>query len=139
MSNTGIARRAQGGSTAGGGRVLSIALWVFQVLLALMFAMAGLSKVFGDPAMVEMFGVIGVGQWFRYVVGTIEILGAIGVVIPRLSGLTALGLACVMVGANLTNVFVLDASPLPTIGLLVVCVLVAWGRWPRVRNLLGRR
>lgn len=138
MSDTGTARRARGGSMAGGGRVLSIALWVFQVLLALVFAMAGSSKVFGDPAMVEMFDVIGVGQWFRYVVGALELAGAVGVLIPHLSGLAALGLACVMVGATLTNAVVLDASPLSTIGLLVVCALVAWGRWSKTRTLLGR-
>ena len=77
----------------------SIALWTLQVLLAAMFAMAGLAKVFGDPAMVEMFDTIGIGQWFRYLVGALEIAGAVGVLIPRLSGLAALGLVCLMVGA----------------------------------------
>ena len=139
MSDTGTTRRTRSGSTVGGRRVLSIALWVIQVLLALMFAMAGIVKLIGDPAAVAMFGVIGVGQWFRYVVGALELAGAVGVLIPRLSGLAALGLACVMVGATITNLFVLNASPLTTIGLLVVCALVAWGRWPRTRSLLGRR
>ncbi len=48
---------------------MNVALWALQILLALVFAMAGLAKVFDDPAMVEMFATIGVGQWFRYVVG----------------------------------------------------------------------
>lgn len=139
MSDTGTTRRTQGGSTVGGGRVLNVALWVLQVLLALMFAMAGIVKLIGDPTAVEMFGVIGVGQWFRYVVGALELAGAVGVLVPRLSGLAALGLACVMVGATITNLFVLDASPLPTIGLLVVCALVARGRWSKTRALFGRR
>jgi len=56
-------------------RALSIVLWVLQILLALQFAMAGLAKVFGDPAMVEMFATIGIGQWFRYVVGALEVDG----------------------------------------------------------------
>ena len=102
-----------------------------QVLLAVVFAMAGLSKVFGDPVMVEMFATIGVGQWFRYVVGALEILGAVGVLIPRLSALSALGLVGLMAGAALVNVSVLGASPLPPMALLVVSVLVVWGRWPR--------
>ncbi len=114
---------------------MNITLWVLQVLLALQFAMAGLAKVGGDPAMVEMFATIGIGQWFRYVVGALEIAGALGVLIPRLSGLAALGLACLMVGATLTNIFVLGTSPLLTIGLLVVSALVAWGRWPETRSL----
>jgi putative oxidoreductase len=41
------------------GRGLSVTLWVLQVLLAFQFAMAGLAKVLGDPAMVEMFATIG--------------------------------------------------------------------------------
>ena len=57
-------------------RVPNIALWALQTLLAIMVAMAGLAKVFGDPAMVEMFATIGVGQWFRYLVGALEIAGA---------------------------------------------------------------
>ena len=107
---------------------MTIALWALQALLALVFAMAGLAKVFGDPAMVEMFATIGIGQWFRHVVGALEISGAVGVLMPRFSGLAALGLACLMAGAILTNVFVLDASPLLPIGLLVASAVVAWGR-----------
>jgi putative oxidoreductase len=123
-------------------RGTNIALWVLQILLALQFVMAGLAKVAGDPAMVEMFATIGIGQWFRYAVGALELSGAIGVLIPRTSGLAALGLVCLMSGATLTNLFVLDASPLLTICLLLVSALVAWGRWPRTRSLvagLGRR
>jgi putative oxidoreductase len=120
-------------------RVLSIAVWALQALLAIMFAMAGLAKVFGDPAMVEMFATIGVGQWFRYVVGALEIAGAVGVLIPRFSGLAALGLVCLMAGATLTNVLVLGASPLLPLVLLAVGVLVAWGRWPRTRILFTNR
>ena len=118
------------------GRALGVTLWVLQVLLTLQFAMAGLAKVFGDPAMVEMFATIGIGQWFRYVVGGLEIAGAVGVLIPRLSGLAALGLVFLMVGAALTNVLILGANPLLPLGLLVVGGLVAWGRRARTRALL---
>jgi len=119
-------------------RVPSIALWVLQALLALVFAMAGQAKVGSDPAMVEMFATIGVGQWFRYVVGALELAGAVGVLIPRLSGLAALGLVGLMAGATLTNVLVLGTSPLSPISLLLVSGAVAWGRWPRTRTLLTR-
>ena len=117
---------------------MNIALWALQVFLALMFAMAGLAKVFGDPAMVEMFATIGIGQWFRYVVGALEIAGAVGVLVSRLSGLAALGLLCLMAGAILTNVLVLGTSPLLPIVLMLVSALVAWGRWPRTRTLFTK-
>lgn len=136
MSGTGNAG-ATASTPASRRRGVNLALWVLQVLLALQFAMAGLAKVGGDPAMVEMFADIGIGQWFRYVVGALELSGAIGVLVPRVSGLAALGLVCLMIGATLTNLLVLDASPLLTIGLLVVSALVAWGRWPRTRSLVA--
>ena len=87
---------------------------------------------------VEMFATIGIGQWFRYVVGALELAGAVGVLIPRLSGLAALGLIGLMAGATLTNVLVLGTSPLLPIALMLVSALVAWGRWPRTRTLLAR-
>ena len=132
MSSTSGQTRA-----AGGGRALTIALWTLQIILALQFVMAGLAKLFGDQAMVEMFATIGIGQWFRYAVGALEVAGAVGVLVPRVSGLAALGLVCLMVGAVLTNLFILGASPLLPIGLLVIGALVAWGRWPQTRSLVA--
>jgi putative oxidoreductase len=125
-------------TTATRRRALSIALWALQALLALVFAMARLAKVSGSPAMVEMFASIGIGQWFRYVVGAFELAGAVGLLVPRLSGLAALGLICLMAGATLTNVLVLDTSPLLPIVLMLVSALVAWGRWPRTKALAGK-
>ena len=121
MNETGAARRTRAAATATiREHAPTIALWALQAVLALMFTMVGLAKVGGDAAMVEMFANIGIGQWFRYVVGTLEIAGAVGVLVPRLSGLAALGLACLMAGATLTNLFVLSASPLIPVILLVV-------------------
>ena len=138
MSDTGTTREGTRATPATSrGRAVNLALRVPQALLALMFAMAGFAKVGGDPAMVEMFATIGVGQWFRYVVGALEISGAVGVLVPRLSGPAALGLVCLMVGAILTNLFVLGASPVLPLVLLLASVLVARGRRARSGALLG--
>lgn len=137
MSDSGTTREGRSAPRVGRGRAANIVLWVLQVLLALQFVMAGLAKVFGEQAMVEMFTTIGIGQWFRYVVGALEIVGAAGLLVPRFSGLAALGLICLMVGAILTNVSILGASPLFPLFLVVVAALVAWGRWPRTRTLFG--
>jgi len=56
------------------GRSGVIALWVAQTALAGMFLLAGGSKLVGAPAMVTLFNAIGVGQWFRYVTGLIEVV-----------------------------------------------------------------
>jgi putative oxidoreductase len=138
MSGTGTAGQTLS-TRATRRRIPTIALWALQALLAIMFAMAGFAKVFGDPAMVQMFATIGIGQWFRYVVGALEIAGAVGVLIPRLSGLAALGLVCLVAGATLTNVLVLGTSPLLLVALMLVSALVAWGRWPRTGTLFTNR
>lgn len=119
-------------------RALTITLWLFQALLAFQFAAGGLLKLSGDPAMVDMFAAIGASQGFRYVVGALEVAGAVGLLIPRLSGLAALGLVGLMVGAAATNVFVLGTDPWLPVGFLVVSALIAWGRLPQTKALLGR-
>jgi putative oxidoreductase len=88
-------------------RALTITLWVLQVLVAFQFAAGGYLKLSGAPEMVDMFATIGAGQWFRVMVGALEIAGAIGLLIPRIAGLAALGLVALMVGATITNLFIL--------------------------------
>lgn len=111
----------------------NIALRVLQGVLAAFFLVAAAGpKLFGEATAVAMFDEIGAGQWFRNLVGLLELIGAIGLVIPRLARFAALGLAAVMVGAVLTSLFVLDAGWLtitPAI-LLALLGLVAWGRRP---------
>ncbi len=139
MSDNGITSGMQVAPATSKRRAVNyFALWALQAGLALMFAMAGLAKVGGDAAMVEMFATIGIGQWFRYVVGALELAGAVGVLIPRLSGVAALGLIGLMAGATLTNVLVLGTSPLLPIALMLLSILVTWGRWSRTRALSGK-
>ena len=115
-------------ATPTGRRAGTVALWAGQVLLAAVFAGAGLAKLAGDPAMVEMFADVGAGQWLRILVGSCEVAGAVGVLVPRLAVAAASGLALLMAGATVTNLAVLQASPVPSAALLVLAVLVAWGR-----------
>lgn len=116
-----------------------VALWVVQVLLLVPFVSAGVMKLTGSHAMVSMFAEIGVGQWFRYAVGTLELLGAFGLLVPRLCGLAALGLVGVMAGAIVTNVLVLEESPVSPLVLLVLAGAVAWFRRSTIRDVVARR
>ena len=86
MSDTGITSGTQAAPATTRRRALNFALWALQVFWRSCSRWPGLAKVVGDPAMVEMFATIGVGQWFRYAVGALEIAGAVGVLVPRLSG-----------------------------------------------------
>lgn len=132
------------GATISRGRAVNITLWVVQVLVAVFFVLASaIPKLVGQQYAVEIFDQIGAGQWYRYLVGVLELAGGIGLLIPALAGLAALGLAGVMVGATLTQLFVLDSvvMALTPAVLLVVLLLVAWGRWPQTKALasgLGR-
>ncbi|WP_100444005.1 DoxX family protein [Glycomyces xiaoerkulensis] len=127
--------------TARPGRALNITLWIFQGLLAAFFAIASAApKLFSESAAVEGFEVIGAGQWFRYFVGALELAGAIGLVIPRLSGLAAIGLSLLMIGAAYTNAFVIDGHfPVITpLILLVFTAFIAWGRRGTTKALFER-
>jgi uncharacterized membrane protein YphA (DoxX/SURF4 family) len=112
-------------------------LWILQIGAAGMFLMVGFFKLSGDPQMVGLFDAIGLGQWFRYLTGSLEVLGAVLLLIPRLSGLGALLLVGTMLGAVATHLFVVGGSPLPAIILLIVTGVVAWGRRQRTMNILA--
>jgi uncharacterized membrane protein YphA (DoxX/SURF4 family) len=123
------------------GRAMTITLWVLQALLAAFFAFAGINKLLGlQQEMVDNFARMGLGLWFRYLVGGLELAGAIGLLIPRLSGVAALGLAGVMAGAILAHLFVLPPAyyALGPAVLVAVFGLIAWGRWPETRALIDR-
>lgn len=118
-------------------RAVNITLWVLQALLALSFVAAGAQKLGGTESVVTLFDHIGAGQWLRYVIGTLEIAGAVGVLIPALSGLSALALGLLMVGATVTNL-VIDLDWRFPVGYLVLAGIVAWGRRARTRALVER-
>ena len=126
--------RLGSGST---GKIMHVGLWILQIGAAGMFLMVGFFKLSGDPRMVGLFDAIGLGQWFRYVTGSLEVLGAILLLVPRLSGLGALLLVGVMLGAVPTHLFVVGGSPLPAIILLIVTGVTAWGRRERTMNILA--
>jgi uncharacterized membrane protein YphA (DoxX/SURF4 family) len=120
------------------GKVANVVLWVLQIAAAAMFLMAGLPKLLGAQQVVAVFETIGIGQWFRYLTGALEVAGALALLIPRLSGVGALLMLCVMVGAVFTHLFVIGGSPVAAIVMLLVTAIIAWGRRDRTLRLLGR-
>lgn len=53
-----------------------------------MFAAVGSAKLLGNADMIAVFEAVGIGQWFRYVTGVLDVLGAVLLVVP---GKTAFG------------------------------------------------
>ncbi|WP_144119464.1 DoxX family protein [Catellatospora sichuanensis] len=120
-------------------RAVHIATWTGQVLLGLFFITVGATKylpAFEAPA---SFGEVGLGMWFIYFVGACELAGGIGLLIPRLSGVAAIGLVGLMTGATIMNLFVLPGAASNAImsgALIVVFALIARVRGPYTQALV---
>ena len=101
-----------------------------SVLVAAVFLLAGTTKLYGTEKMVEMFTKIGFGQWFRYLTGSLEIIGGIGLLTRRYAFYAALLLVPVMVGAVITHLAVIGGNPAAAIVLLVLSATIAYLRKP---------
>jgi uncharacterized membrane protein YphA (DoxX/SURF4 family) len=113
-------------------RSLNIVSWILQVLAAAAFLGAGIPKLAGAAPMAQMFDTIGAGQWFRYVTGGIEVGSAVLLLVPGAAVYGALLLACTMVGAILTHLFILHTSPASPVILLVLVSAILWLRRGRI-------
>ena len=95
------------------GRVALVALWLTQIALAGMFLFTGGLKLTGAPELVALFDAIGIGQWFRYVTGSIEVVSAVALLVPSWAAFGALLLVPTMVGAVITHLFIVGGSAVP--------------------------
>ena len=119
------------------GMALNIVLWTLQVLVALAFIAAGSGTLLGSADMIALFEAVGIGQWFRYVTGVLEVLGALLLLVPGKAAFGAVLLACVMAGAVMSHLTVLATPVTPALVLLALTVLIAWGRRSQLAGLLG--
>jgi hypothetical protein len=110
-------------------------LYALQILLALVFVASAIAKSLSVPMLVEEFELIGFGQWFRYVTAVVEIIGAVGMLVPGLAGLwLGLTMACAIVA----HLLVLPMPPGAAIVLMVLNLLVAWVRKSEIRQFLAK-
>ena len=112
-------------------------LWVVRGLLALAFVGAGGAKLYGVPMMVQEFEHIGLGQWFRYFTGTLEVLGALLILTPSLAAFGALLLIGIMIGATIAHLFVIGGTAVPALVLLALSATVAYVKRGQLAS-LGR-
>ena len=118
---------------------MNIVLWVVQILLAVMYGMAGIMKTFQTAKAKEQL------PWaknrsdtFVRFVGTAELLGALGLFLPLLTGvlpwltpLAAVGLATIQLLAIFTEHLPkkeYNVIPINVI-LLALSIFVVAGRW----------
>ena len=117
-------------------RLASTLLWAVQIPLAALFVMFAVAKLGGSPGMVQEFGQIGAGQWMRYLVGTTELAGAIGLLTPWLAGLAAAGhLGATIVNATVLHNTTYGVNVWLTLVLCAVFVLLAYGRRQQIKGL----
>lgn len=122
----------------GTSRGLNITLWVLQGILAVVFALSALMKFTAAPQAVEVFKAMGTASWLPYVIGLLEVVGAIALLIPRLSGLAATAFAALMAGAVVTHL-IWGGSVALEIVLLILSAVVAYSRRGSISALLTDR
>ena len=122
---------------------MSRALWIVQGLLAALFLFAGVVKLV-LPAE-QLMGSVPMPVLFIRFIGVVEVLGAIGLILPALlrirPGLTPLaaaGLVIIMIGATVINVMGGDVAPaVITVVVGLLAVFIAYGRWRLVPSRLA--
>ncbi|MEV0616998.1 DoxX family protein [Nonomuraea sp. NPDC050404] len=118
-----------------GSRAAGIALWILQIAVAGFFLMSAVAKFTGAEPSASTFEAIGLGDWFRHLIGVLEVAGAVALLVPRLAGAAALAFVGLMAGAVLIEAFVSGGwIVLPLVALLLSAV-IAWGRRQDVARL----
>ncbi|MEU3303840.1 DoxX family protein [Streptomyces sp. NPDC006678] len=122
------------GAGAGISRRRHLTVLTLQILLAVFLAVPSAApKLIGHSSAAESFDRIGFGDWFMYTVGALELAGAVALVIPILSGISALALIGLMTGAFVTQLTVFDGQYAIT-PVLVALPLAAVARVRRHHN-----
>jgi putative oxidoreductase len=104
-----------------------LATWLPRIALAIVFLDVGVQKFTGDRMWVRVFDRIGVGQWFRYVTGTMQVGGAALLLVPRAAAVGFILVGCTMLGAM--AFWILTGHPFGAIipgALLAAIVVVGW-------------
>ena len=116
---------------------MNIVLWIIQILLALLFLFAGVTKLIPiiemppPPPNMWMPPI-----WFLKFIGLCEVLGALGLVLPGLlrrnqylTPLAAIGLLIIMIGAVVVSVMTMGvASAITPLIVAILLAFVAYGR-----------
>ena len=111
--------------TATGRRRSTVVVWVLRILLALFFAGASaLPKLLAMGPAVSSFDSIGIGHWFMYLVGSLELAGAVGLLLRPLARTAALCLIALLAGAFATQLVVFHGANAATPLILMVPLAV---------------
>jgi DoxX-like family len=115
---------------------MNTGLWIVQIVLALVFLIAGGLKLVVPVAAARLGREHGLSPRAMRVIGLLEVLGAVGVVLPARTGilpwvtpLAAAGLTLTMIGAAIENKRLKHHSMIPVNVLLgLLAIFVVYGR-----------
>jgi uncharacterized membrane protein YphA (DoxX/SURF4 family) len=115
----------------------SIVVLLLSIALAAVFLAAGIPKLIGaEPFFIEAAAMQGFPEWIRKVVALVEIAGAIGLLIPATSAVSAVMLALLMIPATITQRVSGEPGMLvPAIIFVLLLVLAALRRPDTLRRL----
>lgn len=118
---------------------MNIALWIVQLLLAIMYGMAGIMKVFQTAKAKEQL------PWaknrsdaFVRFVGISELLGALGLILPIATGIFPWLTLVAAIGLSMIQLLAIFTEHLPkkeynvlpiNVVLLALSVFIVIGRW----------
>ena len=94
--------------------------WSLRIAFAILFGLAAFSKFSGDAQYISEFAKVGFGDWFRFATATLETIGVIGILIPRVKPWGAFVLLGVTIGATVAQLIVIHAG-------LLHCALIGTG------------
>jgi uncharacterized membrane protein YphA (DoxX/SURF4 family) len=103
-------------------------MWILTLLLAVVMVGPGAQK-FTSPTWQRMFRTWGYPDGFYLVIGAIEVIGGIGLLIPRIASYCAITLSLVMLCASATQVLRGGRNGIGEIVLALLLAAIAWIRW----------
>jgi putative oxidoreductase len=117
-------------------------MWLLQSVTAAAFAAAGGAKLWGTSQAATLFETIdqalGLGQWLRYAVGVVEVVGAVALLDIDAAAFAAAALSFVTFGMLATHVLVVHTNPVVPLAMLAAVLLVAWVRRDELLVLVRR-
>jgi len=105
--------------------------WVLRIAASGVFLAVGISKLESDAFWVRLFAQIGLGDWFRYLTGALQVAGGLLFLVPRTVYPAAVLAGSTMAGAVAVHLFVLGTGvggAIIPFALLLFIVVVAMRR-----------
>ena len=100
--------------------------WLPRLAVVFAFVVIGATKFSSDRGeWYRIFELIGLGQWFRYFTGAVQVSGALMMLTPWTRTAGAFLLACTMIGAIVVDIFVAHAIGFAFAPLVLLCIIAA--------------